>query len=829
MDNPFHSKLFLRSFLGTTLALVVMFVAMFLFSVPFIQQTVEGIEESHARTALNAAYHAVENLHRDMEQERVAAVLARKRSLQDITSVVASRASGLEQQVRLGRLGATQARNQLLEEIRAIHYGNNDYVWAANYQSVLVAHPDPALNGADFSAKRDTRQNLIVPPMVAGGLASGDGYYSYWWRRLGQEQAVEKLSYFKHIPFFSLVIGTGVYIDDIDATLSRRLTDAIDELRGQLRKTHLARTGYVYIFDRSYKTIIHPNATLEGKSLAGMMDTRTNQELLPMLIAAADKAEGVRYRWDRPADPGNFTYEKISWMRHFPGFDWYIGSSVYVDELQESAQILMKRMLVIFAMTLLIAVGMVYLFVSRLVTPLKQLSATARSIQQGDLTARCTVSRDDEIGVVTTTFNGMIDRLQENIDGLDARVLQRTAERERADEERREAETKLVESEGYNKMLFQESRLAMAVMDASGACIDCNPAAVEIYGLGSREDVLGKTPLHVSAPTQYDGTDSITAAREHLRIAQANGSDIFGWRYQRPDGQVWDGLVYLMSFHYHGQTLFQFTLEDITEKIRAEEARRQVDQLKSDFLSTVSHELRTPMTSVVGFAKLIKKKLDEVIVPSLPADEKVLRTASQVSSNIDIIVEESERLTLLINDVLDSAKLDAGKVEWNFVPLTAATLLERAATVTAELPAQKGLTLSWRAATDLPGISGDENRLLQVLINLISNAVKFTEVGEIVLHAEFKSGFVRFGVTDNGIGIAAEDCLTIFEKFRQIGDTLTDKPHGSGLGLSICRQIIEHHHGEIWVESAAGKGSTFFFTLPAHSSDTAQRLTEGAG
>ncbi|HEX8962154.1 MAG TPA: HAMP domain-containing sensor histidine kinase [Rhodocyclaceae bacterium] len=242
------------------------------------------------------------------------------------------------------------------------------------------------------------------------------------------------------------------------------------------------------------------------------------------------------------------------------------------------------------------------------------------------------------------------------------------------------------------------------------------------------------------------------------------------------------------------------------------------NEAKSAFLSSVSHELRTPMTSIVGFVRLIRKKLDEVVFPRVDAaDDKVRRAVAQVRGNLDIMVAESERLTLLINDVLDSAKLESGKVEWQLEALQPAAMLAQAVAVVAPLAEQKDLNLSWSAEAGLPAVAGDAARMQQVLINLLSNAVKFTpRRGAIAANAAPRSdGFVVFDVRDSGIGIAPEHQDQVFDKFRQLGDTLTDKPHGTGLGLSICRQIVEAHGGRIWVESSSlGAGSVFRFTLP---------------
>ncbi len=677
IDSLFKSSLFRRIIATTTITRVVLFAVMYLLSIPFIQATIESIEERSARTVLDNVYDTVEHIHRSLEDNRQTVLLARKDELRNITAVVASRAAWLEQQVRKGSLARAAAKRVLLDEIRSIHYGRNDYLWAVNYQSWALAHPDPKVNNTDFSRQRDSRGNLIVPPMVAGARASGEGYHSYWFRRIGEEWETEKLTYYRHLPAFELVIGTGVYLDDIDATIGRQRAIAIEELREQLRTTRLAETGYVYIFDGQSRMLIHPNANIENKTFANSTDPVSGNQLAPMLIAAAGKPEGLRYKWDSPADPGNYVYDKISWVRHFSGFDWYVCTSVYMDELDKSARIVRDRALMVFGVALLLSLVQVYFFVKGLFGPLKQLSDTALSVGKGDFDARCPLQRDDEFGVVANAFNGMVDRLQDNIQNLDAKVMERTAELEKA----------------YREL-------------------------------------------------------------------------------------------------------------------------KELDQLKSDFLSTVSHELRTPMTSVIGFVKLVKKKLEKSIFPLVSGDEMAVQAVSQVRGNLDVIIGESERLTLLINDVLDSAKLEAGKVEWNFVALAPLRLMERSTAIAATLAEQKGLALVCDVEPDLPAIVGDENRLLQVLGNLIANAVKFTGQGQIIVRAERQGAFVCFSVRDSGIGIAEENRGRVFDKFKQVGDTLTDKPQGTGLGLSICQQIVKRHGGEIWLESELGIGSTFYFTVP---------------
>jgi signal transduction histidine kinase len=255
----------------------------------------------------------------------------------------------------------------------------------------------------------------------------------------------------------------------------------------------------------------------------------------------------------------------------------------------------------------------------------------------------------------------------------------------------------------------------------------------------------------------------------------------------------------------------------IEEAQAARVAAEAASASKSAFLSSVSHELRTPLTSVVGFSRLIRRRLDELVFPGVPAgDPKRDRAMRQVSENLGIIVEEGERLTSLINDTLDLAKIEAGRMEWRREPVDVAEVIARATSATASLLSGVGPEMVVSVAPDLPLPIGDRDRLIQVVINLISNAVKFTPAGTITCAARLDDAgeAVLVSVADTGVGIAPEDHARVFEQFGQAGDTLTDKPRGTGLGLAICREIVEHHGGRLWLESASGQGATFSFTLP---------------
>jgi signal transduction histidine kinase/CheY-like chemotaxis protein len=272
--------------------------------------------------------------------------------------------------------------------------------------------------------------------------------------------------------------------------------------------------------------------------------------------------------------------------------------------------------------------------------------------------------------------------------------------------------------------------------------------------------------------------------------------------------------------------LFEEVKQAKLEAEAASKVAEKANEAKSAFLSTVSHELRTPLTSVLGFTKIIRKRLEDKIFPALDRnDGKNEKTINQISENLNVVISEGERLTHLINDVLDLAKIEAGKMEWNFEKVSLPEVAERAIMATSSLFDQKSLQLVKNIDTNIPEISGDRDKLIQVIINLISNAVKFTDSGFVTCDVYRKNDELVVSITDTGIGIAMDDYSAVFEQFKQVGgDTLTDKPKGTGLGLPICKEIVEHHGGRIWLESEVGKGSTFSFALPVIQTENVQPI-----
>jgi Na+/proline symporter/nitrogen-specific signal transduction histidine kinase len=244
-------------------------------------------------------------------------------------------------------------------------------------------------------------------------------------------------------------------------------------------------------------------------------------------------------------------------------------------------------------------------------------------------------------------------------------------------------------------------------------------------------------------------------------------------------------------------------LEAATAELRAANERlTELDRLKDDFVSTVTHELRTPLTSIRAFTQILFEN------PDVERDQRV--------RFLGIITKETERLTRLINQVLDLAKMESGRAEWHESPVDVGEVVADAVAGMSRVFEERGIAVQIKAPPRAFTVTADVDRIIQVLLNLLSNAAKFCQPGqgrvEIVLSQ--RADLLQVDVRDNGPGIDAADHEAIFDKFRQAGDPLTAKPRGSGLGLHISRQIVEHFGGRMWVESAIGQGARFSFTLP---------------
>ncbi len=413
------------------------------------------------------------------------------------------------------------------------------------------------------------------------------------------------------------------------------------------------------------------------------------------------------------------------------------------------------------------------------------------------------------------------------------------------------AQRALLSSESRYRQLFNSANDAIFVHSidngGEGRILDVNDVACHRLGY-RREELLGQSARDIVA----ESWRGMLAAIEFRLLEQ--GHIVYEIEQVAKDGDRIPVEISVHLFELEGRPAALSIARDITERKRAQEelaafnrhlgqlvadrtedlARkaseleaanqqlRELDNLKSAFLSSVSHELRTPLTSILGFAKLIAKDFTKAFLPLGRGAQSLQEKGERVLRNLGIIKREGERLTRLINDFLDLTKIESGRLEWHDCNIQAAEILHRAIASVSSLVAAKPLVrLETAIPDDLPFLHVDPDRLEQVIINILSNAFKFTESGAITIGAAITAQKrLRVGIADTGIGIPDSELTRIFDKFHQVihQDTLVDKKVGTGLGLAICRQIITHYGGSIWAESTMGQGSSILFELPV--SDT---------
>lgn len=429
IGSVFTSPLYRRFLAPIVLTLLGFALAVNFFAVPYLKQLVYSLEEKSVKTNLSNIHTLITSNYYATEAYKKSVIDAHRRELKNIILFTETYLTNKYDQVRNGMLNEEQAQWSALEELRAFRYGNNDYVWIADYNGFYLSHPDPKMNMEDFSKVQDVFGNYVLTPLIQQTLEKGEGYHSFWWQRLGDDLPAEKLVYGKVFPQWEWVMGTGVYIDDLESEILVRKEKMIEELRGILKDITIAKTGYMYIFDSWHNIIIHPDSNLENTDISELINPATQRKLAEELIEKSSVENNrVSYKWNRPDDPENYIYDKIDWVDHVEGFDWYIVASVYTDELNESSNLLRNKILLLAGGVVLFSILIVSFLMGKLLLPIRKLSAVAGQVEEGDLTARSDVQSKDEIGFLANAFNRMVSRLRKNIEELDRKVLERTKE-----------------------------------------------------------------------------------------------------------------------------------------------------------------------------------------------------------------------------------------------------------------------------------------------------------------------------------------------------------------------------------------------------------------
>ncbi|MBK9053625.1 MAG: GAF domain-containing protein [Chloroflexi bacterium] len=504
--------------------------------------------------------------------------------------------------------------------------------------------------------------------------------------------------------------------------------------------------------------------------------------------------------------------------------NWYVIAYQDRDDVLQVVQTSLQTTLMTGVGVLLLAGVLAFVVAQLLTTPIIRLTMTVRQLAAGDLTVQAPILAQDEIGTLAETLNWMTSRLRETLENVQerGRMLQASAGVARTasatldlDTVLRSSVQQICEQFGfYHASVFLvEPGSQMAVLrettQESGAALKASRHQLEI---GSRSLVGTATATRQPAIAQDVTTSPLHYKQPLLPATAAEAA------FPLVVGQMLLGVLDVQSKQAHVFTPDVVTaLQTLADQIAVavQNARlyeqqshtvarlAEADRLKTEFLASMSHELRTPLNSIIGFSQIMLKGMDGPLSEMQRQDIETIHTSGQ-------------HLLGIINNLLDLSKIEAGMMVLSPEEVDVKPLVEITLATLVGLTKEKPIRVYHTMPETLPPVLGDKTRLRQILLNLISNAAKFTDEGEIEIAAAYDDQFVTLRVRDTGIGIAPEKQAEIFEQFTQLDNSNTRRYEGTGLGLPITKKLVELHNGTVSVQSQPASGSTFSFSIPRY-------------
>ena len=608
--------------------------------------------------------------------------------------------------------------------------------------------------------------------------------------------------------------------------------DVVSQLR-------IGKAGISYVVDAQGHLVAHPDISmvlqkLEWARQPQVIAARAMPADTPTNNAAKPGEEGSRQLEVRTREGRDVlvAYAPI------PSLDWRVFVEVPREEVLVPVLASMYRtggvLLVALALSILASVIMA----RRMVRPIRALQEGAAQIGAGNLQQEIVVKTGDELEALADQFNTMAVDLKESYSGLERKVDQRTSELTETLEQQTATSgiLRVISNSPTNEQpvfdaivssairLFEGHRVGLILLEGgqlhmrARGSLDMNDETVlnSLYPMPlNRDSFVGQAILDCSVLQVSDiaAPEILPAAAAHARKLGYRSTSVAPLLREGvaigaitvpragPGVMTANQLALLRTFADQAV----IAIENVRLFREIEDKNQQLEiasKHKSEFLANMSHELRTPLNAIIGFSEVLAEEMFGGL------NEKQAEYANDIHGS-------GKHLLSLINDILDLAKVEAGRMELNLSDYNLPVAIDNAMTLVRERALTHGLSLKSEIDPAVGDLRGDERKVKQILLNLLSNAVKFTPAGgTVTVLAHYAEGFAQIAVRDTGVGIAPKDQTAVFEEFKQVGTDVTKKGEGTGLGLALTQRFVELHGGRLWLESKLGEGSTFTFTLP---------------
>ncbi len=804
-----YSPITFRLFLMLLLLISSIFGSIYWLTVPMIKQNVFGLELHSNRQVLNIVYDLANRMYFSTESYVEQALDAEEKKLKAVVDlgesyIRAGLADGVEQQLD------PKARWQTLyAELRRLKFDGDNYLWISDFNGRLLSHPDDKFQNENITGLMVAGDRAALPDIIRQALTQGEGFYKYKWYRPQSTEVIDKFSYVRSFPEWGIVLGAGVYADDLYRGAQAYKAHLLSELSQALENVKIASQGYLYIFDSNADMIFHPNANIRGTNFKDLLNPMTGNPVYRDLIAVSDTDEELYYQWDTPHDPGNYAYEKLSLVRHLSGFDWYISSSVYLDDLKASSVQLSQRLLAMGFFGLLAAIVAAFLFAEYLTSPIKQLSATAYKISRGQFGAKTGINRNDELGTLAESFDFMVDQLRDNIQGLNTRVASRTQALSESNQQLlqavsslKTAKSELTASETRQRLILDALPAQVAYLDAQGRYVFVNREYAQMYDR-RKSELVGELMQDLMSAALY--TSTLPYIRQALR-----GEKVMYEYSTEVQGKIMVTRSILLPFYGEQRQTVEGVLNlsiDISAEREAEQRLAEASKMKAvgQMSGGLAHDFNNLLTIILG------NLLEAQSHPELPL---------ALNGNLVPAIRATRRGADLTRRLLAFSRrqpLSPGCIKPDHLITDVISLLSG--------PLAENIRIQTRIDDSAPVVYVDEAQMEDALVNLALNAADAMEKGGTLrfevraLHCARRDGFdepvlagdyVMLTVKDTGTGFTEEALHKACEPFF----TTKSTGAGSGLGLSMVYGFVKQSQGYIRIRNRRFAGAAIDILLP---------------